>query len=96
MAQTDVDGPVPPTSAHPRRRRSDLEGTAADLPPLVPAVASKREWQRTYVLGLVVLSAIAAPVIAQVWGPDAAYWATPARISEILFGALVADVLLLP
>ena len=36
------------------------------------------------------LSAIAAPVIAQVWGPDAAYWATPARMSEILAGALVA------
>jgi peptidoglycan/LPS O-acetylase OafA/YrhL len=36
------------------------------------------------------LSAIAAPVIAQVWGPDAAYWATPARICEILAGAFVA------
>lgn len=36
------------------------------------------------------LSAIAAPVIAQVWGPDAAYWSTPARICEILAGALVA------
>ncbi len=36
------------------------------------------------------LSAIAAPVIAQVWGPDAAYWATPARICEILAGALIA------
>ena len=42
------------------------------------------------VLVLVLLASIAAPVIAQVWGPDAAYWATPARISEILFGALVA------
>ena len=42
--------------------------------------------------GLTVLSAVAAPVIAQVWGPDAAYWATPARISEILFGALVACI----
>ncbi len=36
------------------------------------------------------LSAIAAPVVAQVWGADAAYWATPARMSEILAGALVA------
>jgi peptidoglycan/LPS O-acetylase OafA/YrhL len=42
------------------------------------------------VVVLVVLSSVAAPVIAQTWGPDAAYWATPARISEILFGALVA------
>ena len=36
------------------------------------------------------LSAVAAPVIAQVWSADAAYWATPARICEILAGALVA------
>ncbi|MBU6316785.1 MAG: acyltransferase family protein [Acidobacteria bacterium] len=35
---------------------------------------------------------VAAPVVAQVWGPDAAYWATPARIGEILFGALAACV----
>ena len=40
--------------------------------------------------GLTLLAAIAAPLIAAVWGPDVAYWATPARISEILFGALAA------
>ncbi len=34
--------------------------------------------------------AAAAPVIAAVWGPDAAYWATPARAAEILLGALAA------
>jgi len=45
-----------------------------------------------FVLWLTVASSVAAPVIAQVWGPDAAYWATPARMSEILFGALVACV----
>jgi peptidoglycan/LPS O-acetylase OafA/YrhL len=44
----------------------------------------------TLVAALTVLSALAAPVIANVWGPDAAYWATPARICEILAGALVA------
>jgi peptidoglycan/LPS O-acetylase OafA/YrhL len=33
---------------------------------------------------------VAAPLIAAVWGADAAYWATPARLSEILFGALLA------
>jgi peptidoglycan/LPS O-acetylase OafA/YrhL len=44
------------------------------------------------VAALTAASALAAPVIAQVWGPDAAYWATPARISEILFGALVACI----
>ncbi len=34
--------------------------------------------------------AAAAPLIAAVWGPDAAYWATPARAAEILVGALAA------
>jgi hypothetical protein len=36
---------------------------------------------------------VAAPVIAAVWGPDAAYWATPARLGEILVGAFLAFVL---
>lgn len=40
-----------------------------------------------------VASVVAAPVIAVVWGPDAAYWATPARLAEILIGA-AASVLL--
>jgi len=44
----------------------------------------------TVVAVITALSAVAAPVIAQVWGPDAAYWATPARLCEILAGALVA------
>ncbi len=35
---------------------------------------------------------VAAPVIAAVWGPDAAYWATPARAAEILTGVLAAFV----
>ncbi|MFZ4720896.1 MAG: acyltransferase family protein [Ilumatobacteraceae bacterium] len=53
----------------------------------------RRGWSPTrVVLALVVVSSAAAPLIAQVWGPDAAYWATPARIAEILFGALVACV----
>ncbi len=39
---------------------------------------------------LTVLAAAAAPVVAQVWGADAAYWATPARLAEILVGALLA------
>ncbi len=42
------------------------------------------------VAALTAFSAVAAPVIAQVWGPNAAYWSTPARICEILAGALVA------
>jgi peptidoglycan/LPS O-acetylase OafA/YrhL len=39
---------------------------------------------------LTAIFCIAAPVIAQVWGPDAAYWATPARLGEILVGAWLA------
>ncbi len=42
---------------------------------------------------LTVAGAIAAPLIAAVWGGDAAYWATPARLGEILVGALVAVIL---
>ncbi|MEI7618412.1 MAG: acyltransferase family protein [Actinomycetota bacterium] len=37
--------------------------------------------------------AASAPLIAAVWGSDAAYWATPARAGEILLGALVAVLL---
>ena len=37
--------------------------------------------------------AACAPLIAAVWGSDAAYWATPARAGEILLGALVAVLL---
>jgi peptidoglycan/LPS O-acetylase OafA/YrhL len=44
----------------------------------------------TSVAGATVLFAVAAPVIAVVWGPDAAYYATPARASEILVGVLLA------
>ena len=34
--------------------------------------------------------AISSPVIAAVWGGDAAYWATPARTAEILIGGVLA------
>jgi peptidoglycan/LPS O-acetylase OafA/YrhL len=53
----------------------------------------RRGWSPTQVLvALVVTFTLAAPLIAQVWGPDAAYWATPARVAEILFGALLACI----
>ncbi|MFN3255062.1 MAG: acyltransferase family protein [Ilumatobacter sp.] len=46
---------------------------------------------RVRLLGAVTLVfVIAAPVIAAVWGSDAAYWASPARAAEILVGAFVA------
>lgn len=38
-----------------------------------------------------VASAAAAPLIALVWGRDAAYWATPARFGELLAGAWLAS-----
>jgi len=40
-----------------------------------------------------VAAAAAAPLIALTWGEDAAYWATPARLAEILFGAWLAVAL---
>jgi peptidoglycan/LPS O-acetylase OafA/YrhL len=42
---------------------------------------------------LTVVSVLAAPFIAWRWGADAAYWATPARLAEILLGVLVAVLL---
>jgi peptidoglycan/LPS O-acetylase OafA/YrhL len=42
---------------------------------------------------LTVLGALAAPLIARVWGSDAAYWSTPARVAEILVGALLAAMM---
>jgi peptidoglycan/LPS O-acetylase OafA/YrhL/lysophospholipase L1-like esterase len=36
---------------------------------------------------------VIAPLIAQIWGPNAAYWATPARLGEIVIGAATAAVL---
>ncbi len=47
-------------------------------------------------LSLLALAGIvAARVIATNWGPDAAYWATPARLGEILVGAALAGGCLL-
>jgi len=42
------------------------------------------------VAALTVAFAVAAPLIAMWWGPDAAYWSTPARLAEILVGATLA------
>ena len=59
---------------------------------LLARVAAHRS--RVVVIATVTGAAmVAAPVVAQVWGPDAAYWATPARLGEILVGALLAVVL---
>ena len=55
------------------------------------AVRSKRPL--LLVLGVPTAVAVAAaPVIAAVWGPEAAYWSTFARVGEILTGAVAAAV----
>ena len=46
-----------------------------------------------FLAGITVVAAIVAPLVARVWGPDAAYWSTPARAGEILVGATVAAAL---
>ena len=49
---------------------------------------------RTLALGsLTLVFALMAPITAAFFGPDAAYWATPARVGEILMGALLALLL---
>jgi peptidoglycan/LPS O-acetylase OafA/YrhL len=59
----------------------------------IVALCRRRGWSPMQVVGvLTALFAVAAPVVASVWGPDAAYWATPARVGEILFGAFAACV----
>jgi peptidoglycan/LPS O-acetylase OafA/YrhL len=44
--------------------------------------------------GIAVAAGVAAPVIAWSWGPNAAYFSTPARMGEILIGAALAALLL--
>ena len=65
-------------------------------PPLVLLLLTRVRARRSRVrvVGAVTIVAMAAaPVIAHFWGPDAAYWATPARLGEILVGAFLAFVL---
>jgi peptidoglycan/LPS O-acetylase OafA/YrhL len=60
----------------------------------VLAVMALRPSRRTAsVVGVAVVGALAAPVFAWRWGPDAAYWATPARLGELLIGAVLAFAL---
>ena len=54
----------------------------------------RRGWSLTRIMmSITVVFAAAAPIIAVIWGRDAAYWATPARAAEILIGALLAVAL---
>jgi peptidoglycan/LPS O-acetylase OafA/YrhL len=57
-------------------------------------LARRRGWSLTRIMmSMTVVFAAAAPLIAVIWGSDAAYWATPARAAEILIGALLAVAL---
>ena len=51
-------------------------------------VSSRNRAKAIYLLTAVF--ACLAPIIASVWGANAAYWATPARVAEILAGASLA------
>jgi peptidoglycan/LPS O-acetylase OafA/YrhL len=65
-------------------------------PPLVLLMLTRVRARRSRVrvVGAVTIVAMAAaPIIAGIWGADAAYWATPARLGEILVGAFLAFVL---
>ena len=42
------------------------------------------------ILGVTALAVVAAPLTAVVFGPEATYWATTARLAEILLGASLA------
>ena len=56
-------------------------------------VRTRRSLLVPLVLALTALFGVAAVVIARVWGVDAAYWSTPARLGELLVGASLAAVL---
>ncbi len=60
---------------------------------LIGVLRLHRRGRLVVVGGLFAAGAAAALVIHAVWGPDAAYWATPARLGEILIGALLAVLL---
>jgi len=65
--------------------------------PVVCAFAFRRvrgeSARRTMMVVAAAVAVAVAPIVAAVWGPDAAYWATPARLGEILVGAALAVVL---
>jgi lysophospholipase L1-like esterase len=60
--------------------------------PVAMLIVLRRRAALRVIAVLAALSAVAAPVVATVWGGDAAYWATPSRVAEIMAGALVAAV----
>ncbi len=58
--------------------------------PIVVLVLARRTNLRGGIVALTALAFVVAPLIAVVFGGDAAYWATPARAGEILAGCALA------
>ena len=61
--------------------------------PLVMVAVMRRPRPDRAIVRLTAIAFVAAPLIALVFGRDAAYWATPARAGEILVGASLAAML---
>ena len=59
----------------------------------VARIASTPSRRVVAMIGLALVTIGAAPLIAAHWGPDVAYFSTPARLGEILTGAALATVL---
>ncbi len=60
--------------------------------PLAMIVIMRRSRPRRAIVVVALVAAGMAPLVAAVWGADAAYWATPARVGEILIGAALAAI----
>ena len=56
-------------------------------------LTTKRAQRLAAITTLTVGAVVVAPLIALRWGPNAAYWSTPARLAEILTGATLALIL---
>lgn len=60
--------------------------------PIIVFVLARRNMLRGGIIALTVVAFFVAPLIAVVFGSDAAYWATPARAGEILAWCALAVV----
>ena len=58
--------------------------------PLAMLLIVRRRRPHMTIAALAIAGVVAAPLIAWRWGPDAAYWSTPARVGEILMGAALS------
>lgn len=57
------------------------------------ALVHRRQWRiERLLIGAAVVASAGAFVIARAWGPNAVYWATPARAAEIMIGAALAGI----